>query len=290
MQILSALAQQDNFNESEKMLAQYILSQPEEILHQSIQSISKATFTSTSTIFRLCRKIGLKGFKDFKIRLAAELQMKYNDISNINPDFPFTEDDSYSEITKKVHELFKESLNQTYALTQAEKTEAAVNMLLNAERIGIFAYGDTFLPALNFQNKMMKIEHSVQIAWLPGEDQHLATNLGPKDCGIVLSYSGESKNNYFITRLLKKNRANILVISAHPDSHIAKLANLVLQIPKSESQTVKLSTFSSQPAIDYMLNTLYACIFVANYEKNQQKRINSETLFLNNRFDQELKE
>ncbi|MFD2388236.1 MurR/RpiR family transcriptional regulator [Enterococcus rivorum] len=282
---MSALEEKKNFNDSEQLLADYILVKKEKVLEQSIQQLSEETFTSTSTIFRLCQKIGLKGFKDFKIRLAAELQMNYNKITNINPDFPFNEGDTYGEIPKKVLELFTDSLKNTYTIIDKQQVEKAVAMILGAKKIGIFAYGDTFLPALNFQNKMMKINTNVQIGTLPGENRHLATNFTKEDCAIVLSYSGESKDNYMIANILRQNQTKIIVISAYPDSHIAKLASLVLPVAKNESKSVKLSTFSSQIAIDYMLNVLYACIFMSNYEVNQNKRVASEMLFLNTRFE-----
>lgn len=284
MSLLTDLKHKEQFNASEKAVAQYIITNKEEVLNLSIQALSELTYTSPSTVVRLCRKIGLKGFKDFKIKWSAELQKEYNAISNVDPDFPFTDDDSYGEIQKKILELFTDSLNQTSQLLSPDKLERAVELLLQADKIGVFAYGDTYLPALNFQNKLMKIDRSVHMAALPGENRHLTTNFRQGDCAIVISYSGESKNNYYITQLLKQNGATIIVITGNPSSHIASLGDLILPVAKSESQSVKLSTFSSQTAIDYVLNTLYGCLFVSNYDKNQSKRIASETLFLDERF------
>lgn len=284
MQILQGLQEQKAFNKSEKVIAEYILANREAVVTFSIQALAKATYTSPSTIFRFCQKLGATGFKDFKLRFAREIEINYQDISNVDPDFPFSANDSSIDVAKKVLELSTDALNKTYALMSNQQMETATKMLLDAQRIGIFAYGDTFLPALNFQNKLMKIERDVQIAYLPGENQHLATTFKAGDCAIVISYSGESKNNFFIMNILKRTQAKIIVISAYPKSHIAQLGDLVLPVAKNESQTVKLSTFSSQTAIDYLLNTLYSCMFVADYEQNQKKRIASEQLFLDTRF------
>lgn len=284
MSLTAALQNTIRFNPSEEAVAQYILDHREQVLNLSIQTLSERTFTSPSTIVRLCRKVGLKGFKDFKIKWSAELQKEYNTISNVDPDFPFTDDDSYGEIQKKILELFTDSLNKTNQILSNDQVETAVENLLKAKKIGVFAYGDTYLPALNFQNKLMKIDMAVQLATLPGENRHLATNFKTGDCAIVISYSGESKNNYYITQLLKESGTTVIVITGNTHSHIASLADLVLPVAKNESQSVKLSTFSSQVAIDYVLNTVYGCLFVSNYETNQSKRIASETLFLDDRF------
>lgn len=286
MYILKMLKEQRNFNDSEKILADYILENPQTVLEQSIQKLAQATFTSTSTIVRLCRKIGLKGFKDFRIKLAADLQMKYDESLDVDPDFPFSKNDSYKEIGQKLRSLYIESLDRTFALSSNENIEQIVDILLNAEKIGIFAYGDTFIPAMNFQNKMMKIGYGVQISNIPGENRHLATNFSPKDCVIVLSYSGESKNNYYITKILKRQRTKIIVITANPDSHIGVLGDLILPVFKNESKRIKISTFSSQISIDFALNTLFAAIFTYNFDFNTQKRIMSETLFSNERFSE----
>lgn len=176
MDIILALNKQENFNDTEKFIADYMLKQPQDILEKSVQEIANATFSSTSSIVRLCRKIGLKGVSDFKIQLSAQLQIKPTDILTVNPNFPFSENDTYEDVSKKIKGLYIDSVNQTATLYTNDLLEQAVICLLSARNIGIFAYGDTTVAALNFQNKMMKIGYNIQMANLPGENRHLATN------------------------------------------------------------------------------------------------------------------
>ncbi|MGX6962230.1 MurR/RpiR family transcriptional regulator [Vagococcus xieshaowenii] len=283
MLILEALKEQKNFNSSEIELANYILEHAEDVLDDSIQELSGKTFHATSTIYRLCRKIGLKGYKDFKIKLSAELQSAPTS-SMVDPNFPFTKDDSTRSVAKKILKLSISSLEYTEQLLTDDLIHKAVELLSQSERIGIFGYGDPYLPALNFQNKMMKIGKRVELTPIPGETHQLAFQFSPQDCAIVLSYSGQSKNMYEITQILKQRHTKIIAITSNTDSHIATLSDLSIQIANKESQSVKQSTFSSQLAIDYVLNTLYSCLFVEDFEKNQQKRISAELNFLNDRF------
>lgn len=284
MTILFALKQQKDFNPTEKQIAEAILENPEKILTQSIHDLAAETFSSTSSIIRLCRKIGLDGFKAFKRQLTAELAQYTEQHQYIDPDFPFLKEDAYTEITDKLKELSIRSLHQTADLFSDELFASCIDYLKRAKKVGIFAYGDTALPALNFQNKMMKIGYHLLSSRVPGEDHHLSNSLDEADCAILLSYSGESKNTYQIARLLKSRNVPIIVITAYPNSHIGQLANLILPVAKNESTDVKLSTFSSQISIDYTLNSLYSCIFVTDYERNKNKRIQAEKLFLDDRF------
>jgi len=284
--IISQLTKADKFNGSEKQLADYILKNKEAVLNQSIQSLATATFSSTSTIVRLCRKIGLKGYKDFKIKLSAELQQHYNDISAVNPDFPFTEDDSNKEIAQKLLELMQSSLKQTSELLTNDLLEHAVRDIFQSQKLGIFAYGDTYISALSFQNKLMKINLNANLPSLTEESKFMAANYTKNDCAILISYSGQSKNTYQLAQILRLNGVKIITITSDKASKIAKLSDIVLPVASTESNTVKISPFASQVGIEYVLNTLYSCLFVANYDENQRHRLVSEKLFADSRFSE----
>ena len=217
MTIISQLTKADKFNGSEKQLADYILKNKESVINQSIQSLATATFSSTSTIVRLCRKIGLKGYKDFKIKLSAELQQHYNDISAVNPDFPFTEDDSNKEIAQKLLELMQTSLKQTSELLTNDLLEHAVRDIFQSRKLGIFAYGDTYISALSFQNKLMKINLNANLPSLTEESKFMAANYTKNDCAILISYSGQSKNTYQLAQILRLNGVKIIAITSDSD-------------------------------------------------------------------------
>lgn len=283
MNIIKKLEEHHGFNQSEIALSDYILKNREKVLEMSIQELAQKTYSSTSTIVRLCQKIGLKGYQHFKITLSANLQKDYDNIGDINADFPFTNKDSYMEIFKKMLELSSESLVQTYELLSVNQVEEAVKMILQAERVGLFAAGDNYIAALSFHNRMMKINKNIIISTLPYEDRQLALTFGPNDCAIVMSYSGENKDMILLTKILHANKVKIISICAEEKSHVSEISDVLLPVYKKEDKSIKFSTFSSQISIEYTLNILFSCLFVADFEKNEKLRIKSETYFLNAR-------
>lgn len=284
MTIIAQLQQKNNFNGTEKNLADFILSNKEAVLEMSIQDLATKTFSSTSTIVRLCRKIGLKGYKDFKIQFSAQLQKYYNDISTVDPDFPFTDDDSNKEIAQKLLGVMQDALTQTNDLLTNELLEKAVRIISESDKLGIFAYGDTYVSGLSFQNKLMKINIDATLPVLFGENKFLATNFSKHDCAILISYSGKSKDTYQIAKILRLNGCKVITLTSDKNSAIAKLSDLILPVINLESESIKISPFASQVAIEYVLNTLYSCLFVANYDNNQRHRIAAEKLFSDSRF------
>lgn len=63
-----------DFTHAEVEIAHYILNHGEDVLNLSSKELAKRTYTSPATIVRLCRKLGLEGYNDFKIKYSAELQ------------------------------------------------------------------------------------------------------------------------------------------------------------------------------------------------------------------------
>lgn len=62
----------------EQFLAEYISNNVKTVMNSSIQKLSKDTNISTATIVRFCQEIGVNGFGELKLKLAA-LQLPKND-------------------------------------------------------------------------------------------------------------------------------------------------------------------------------------------------------------------
>ncbi|EME8175925.1 RpiR family transcriptional regulator, partial [Enterococcus faecium] len=59
-----------------------------------------------------------------------------------------------------------------------------------------------------------------------------------------------------------------LLLTRNEHSERAKKASMCLVISQGELDFVKVATFSSQIAFDYVLNTLYSIMYAQNYTAN----------------------
>ena len=75
MSIMTQLEFELDFSSSEKTIAKYILDNGEDILNLSVKELAKQTYTSPATIVRLCRKLGLNGYGDFKINIQLNYSL-----------------------------------------------------------------------------------------------------------------------------------------------------------------------------------------------------------------------
>lgn len=286
MNIKEQLEKMEQFSNAEQNIAKYILKNKDLVLSMSVQELSKATYTSTSAVVRLCRKMNLKGFADFKIKFSAELQKNEFHSENkamLDANFPVDENDSFYEVSKKLYELMNEALFDVYQKATVSDFEKAVNLIQSSNRTAIFTGGDNFISALSFQNKMLKINKNILLVTIPYENEQLAFHLNSSDCAIVISYSGASTFLDRTLNLLKRNSVPLIAITARPNSKIGRLSKIILNNTNKESQSIKFSTFASQLGTEYILNTLYSYYFVLNFNENSKKRIDAEITFLDGR-------
>ena len=73
MNLFINLKENKDLSKNERILADYILKHPEDVLKMSSKDLGKVCFVSTATVYRLCDKLGLSGFSDLKIKITSSL-------------------------------------------------------------------------------------------------------------------------------------------------------------------------------------------------------------------------
>ncbi|MBR3352129.1 MAG: MurR/RpiR family transcriptional regulator, partial [Erysipelotrichaceae bacterium] len=116
-----------NVSTVEKEIANYIISNPDRVTKMSIHELAKESYSSTSSIVRLCKNLGYSGFKEFKHALLAEL-MAFGDTES-HLETPIMATDSISEIIEKTTQNNIQSLNDTRHLIDNNALETIVDRI-----------------------------------------------------------------------------------------------------------------------------------------------------------------
>ena len=72
MDIFAKLREKSGFTDTESKIADYVLEHRCQVSGMSAEVLAKATFSSKASIIRLCRKVGLSGYREFQITVAAQ--------------------------------------------------------------------------------------------------------------------------------------------------------------------------------------------------------------------------
>ena len=116
-------------NEQEQKVGQYILSNPDDVVHLAIGDLAQRCHASDTTIFRFCRKVGAAGYQDFKIRLAQEMA------SVRTPTYAVVNDgDTLVDVVHKAIMANVKALEDTLAVLDLPLVDRAAEVLLGARR------------------------------------------------------------------------------------------------------------------------------------------------------------
>lgn len=276
MSIMTQLEFELDFSSSEKIIAKYILDNGEDVLNLSVKQLAKQTYTSPATIVRLCHKLGLDGYSDFKIKYSAELQFDKKSKKRVDVNFPFSKNDSNSQIAYRIASLHQEAIEDTISLVDFDNLDKIVSSLDKAKRIYIFGNGNSLLAGFDFQHKMMRIGKMVEMRGHAGEQGFLADCCSKDDFAIVISYSGETSEMIEIAKYLNRGHIPILGITSIGDNQLSKYCNYIMNTGSREKIFSKIAPYSSKTSISYILDLIFSCIFKLNYDQYIEKKISRD--------------
>ena len=267
--LIEKLQEQQGFTNVEKSIADYLLSNGFDIKYLSISQLAEATYSSPATIVRLCRKLGTKGYKEFRILFNTEFEESFQSES-VDSNVPFGSNDSYERISRNLCNLTASTINgvqQGFDFVQMKRIVARMD---RAETIKVFSIGISMYAALDFKAKMVRLGRSIVVEQddflLPGH----ALSSGKKTFCLLISQSGETEAVIECARILRERGSYSVALTAHPESRLASLCDEVVltSAGESDSFSTKIESFASFYATHYVLDCLYCWLFRANYAEN----------------------
>ena len=257
-----------NATEAEMNVITCLLENTEEAAALTVHELAKKTYSSASTIIRLCKKLGFKGYKDFSRSLIYELANRKD--PEIQYDRDIEKDSPLQEVADKILYRSMAALEKTRALIEPEVLCRSIQLLERASKIVFFGVGSSLLVGQDAQAKFMRIN---KISFCEADFQAqlvLAKNMDEQDAGIIISYSGLTKEMLDIAAILKKRKVPIISITRFAETELSAMADYKLWVASSE-YLVRSAAMTSRLAQLYVIDILYAAYVQLDYEQNIER-------------------
>ena len=256
------------FLESE--LAHYILDHRNEVIQQDLQTLSQSSYTSRSTILRLCKKLGYRGFNELKIQLAKESLEDTDHNASFDVNYPFLAQDPPLEIARKIQTLYQTTIQDTLACLAEQDLLRAAHLLHEAKVIDIYTHAHNTSIAQSFQDKMMTIRHMVNLPLSFYSQRLCALASDPSHVALCLSYSGKASFLGPILKKMKEKKVPVILISKVGPYSSARNTDIHLSLSDNEQLRDRISQYASHMAMQYVIDVLYGCIYNLDRIQNQQ--------------------
>lgn len=265
----------------ENQIVDYIFKHKEDILLFSINDLATILYVSKATILRFCKKLGFKGFNDFKVQLAKDINSNI-DNKSVDINYPFNSFDSSKDISDKILKIYESTIKDTYDCLDYHKLNVIVKVLNSAEVIDIYASAHNYNIAETFKDKMLTIGKYVNCIENFYDQRLNASASTNTHIAIILSYSGRANWIPIILKKLKEKQIDVIWIGRNGQNLYPSLISYHLGVSDLENFRDRISQFSSSIAIQYMMDVLFGCIY--NYEnKKNTEYIHNHLDYIDNR-------
>ncbi|WP_270842555.1 MurR/RpiR family transcriptional regulator [Faecalibacillus intestinalis] len=273
MNLFINLKENKDLSKNERILADYILKHPEDVLKMSSKDLGKVCFVSTATVYRLCDKLELSGFSDLKIKITSSLDDYRKSNENFNFDFPVNQFQTHYEIIQKIKEDYEQTLNLTANLFSLDQLRLIASAMKKAQIIDVYTSAGNINFALNFQFQMQEIGKQVNVPIDEYQQRLIAASSDENHLAIIITFGGRGILSDILPRILHKVKTPIVLISSYDYTFKDFDPDYQLYIPPYENHYKKISSFSTRLSILYILDVLYTCYFKLDYQENIEKKL-----------------
>jgi DNA-binding MurR/RpiR family transcriptional regulator len=216
-----------SLTKSEQKVASIVLQQMEKVIYYSVTDLADAAEVGDATVLRFCRKIGLKGYQEFKLAIAKDLTIVSQEEENGNG--------KPQSLTMSIAQYTKNAIDETIHLLDEATLQETITLLDQAKSIHFFGVGTSGITALDAKNRFLRIGRRTDAIIDPHIQAMTAATLGQGDVVIGLSVSGSTKDTIDSLELAKENGATVVAMTFYARSPITKTADLVLLSGGKES-------------------------------------------------------
>lgn len=249
---------------AERRVADEILENPDQVVHLSITELAKQAGVSDATVVKFCKRLGYKGFQEFKILLAQDVVVKPEPIyGEVEPG------NDVRTIKDKIFQANITALQDTAQVLSVEALETAVKAIGAAKEIHFYGLGASGIVALDAEQKFSRIGLRASAFVDPHMQVTRAVLLKPGDVVIGLSYSGETLEIVEALQAARNVGALTIAITNYSASTVADQADLVL-LTSSQENIFRSGAISSRIAQLSTIDTLFIAVALVDYGRSQE--------------------
>lgn len=257
--------QMNIFTDTERQVCTWIDQNMEAAVDLSLRQIAEKTYTSAPTVLRVIQKAGYPGLSSFRKELLIQIEQEKRAEIPVNYSAPFSSTTQSSQLVGRLKSLYEETISRTAARIRTSDLAHVARNMVKAERIFIYAYGDSAICAETFCNRLAKINLYPILAARHNQELQETWNVSRNDFALFLSYSGTSHSLSQCAGILRKNHVPCAMITANENSPIPGAYWDVIYVPAEEKDHV-IAGFQSQLSFDFVLSLLYSLIFQSDYK------------------------
>ena len=229
-----------SLTDGERRIADEVLGDPAAIVTLSGRELARRSETSETVLFGLVRKLGAKGFKEFKLGLlreeVAEQARAELGIFNV----PVAPGSPLPVQVQDVLQAYASNLEATGRLLAGEPIDEVADAIAGASYVTLLGMGASLSVATLAENVLARLGVPIRLS-LDSHQQLLQMLLvDERQVVVAFSFSGETRETVEAFTIARDVGARTIAMTGFVPSTLSRLADLVVQVPVVNPQRYRV--------------------------------------------------
>ncbi len=232
--LISSIRQLEGiFSKREQLVADFVLSNLEEISWLSQNDIAKAAEVSVATVNRFCVTLGCEGFRDFKITLAQSVAVSLQYLGGGSRENPETH-----QLVTQVFGALIDTLNLASSQLDSEAIQQAIDVLADARRIAFIGVGGgSANVAREGANRFFRLGIPAESHADGYLQRMVASTFASGDVVFAISSSGQAAELLDSVTIARQYGAQTISLT-RVGSDLASATDITIQVDMPEDQDI----------------------------------------------------
>ncbi|WP_182201025.1 MurR/RpiR family transcriptional regulator [Paraliobacillus salinarum] len=248
-----------NFTKSEQKIYNYIKDNNHDVLYHSLTELSEASEVAEATVLRFFRKLGFKGFQDFKFLLAQEVSV-------------LTTHDHENTYMEKIKNNVVRAVEDSYEIIDEETLQKSVDAINSSDDVVVFGVGSSGIAALDMQTRLMRIGKHVHVTIDPHFMAMRASSMNENTVVIAISLTGGTKDIVDTVAIAKERGATVIALTNYVKSPLTRYADYVLLTSAKENPLDSGSLVSKVTQL-FLIDLICTGVTINNYKNSEKVRM-----------------
>ena len=246
---------------SERKIADYVLQNPSAPLFMTMTELSAAAGSSPAIVVRLCKRLNVDGYSDFKIRLSREVfsnEGKDEEPEQVMENF-YDSGLSTRDLIVQYIKFTSKNLANLESVLDPKTVDAAAELINKAKTVLLLGQGSAEVTLSDLQYKLARLGKNV--IYSKDVNLQIAQSYSLTDDMIAfgISYFGEDQLVNQAAKAVKESGGKLITLTKIGHNHLSRLADVKLQIPASGYEFRTGSTLTRILQI-FVTDVLYSAV------------------------------
>jgi DNA-binding MurR/RpiR family transcriptional regulator len=248
-----------------RRVAEQVTNDPLGSAGSTMVELAERSGVSAATVTRLCRALGLSGYPELRLGLAADASFRKAtweaDVGReIGPDDPV------EKVAAVALAAGVQAVQETVSQLNLGVVEQAAEAITHATRVDLYGIGTSSIAAKELQYRLHRI-HIASWAWTEVHDGLTsAALLSRGDVALAISHSGRTNEAIEILQLARQQGATTIALTSFWRSPITQVADLVLTTAAQQT-TFRTGALAARHSQLTVIDLLYLVVAQRTYER-----------------------